>query len=86
VGGSFIISAVGNGRDEFRIDLLGLKQSSCVALVAKLSNTGAPKGLASMDINGTNQTLPVSPEDAGVACAVPAGLNNQLTMRYKIRI
>jgi prepilin-type N-terminal cleavage/methylation domain-containing protein len=89
-GGSLIVRAVGDGRDPsglgaFQIELLGLKESSCVALASSLSGAGAPKGLVTMTINGTSVTLPATPEAAGGACTTPSGATNTIIMAYRLR-
>jgi len=66
----------------FRIQLRGLKYSSCVALASKLSGSNPP-GLLEVHIN-TLLTSPVTPDAAAANCAaLPA--DNTLDFLYSLR-
>ncbi len=66
----------------FRVELRGVNEDSCLALASKLTGTGTPKGIISLDINGTDFTvLPVAPEDADGPCAG----SDTLTLLYTLR-
>ncbi len=83
-GGGLIVRSVGDGRDSFQVELLGLKGSSCVALASALSSAGAPKGLTGMTINGgAGLGLPVTPEAAAVECVAAT---NRINSVYSLRL
>ena len=68
----------------FRIQLRGLKYSSCVALASRLSGSN-PTGLRTVHINGT-PTSPVTPDVAAANCnTAPAGTANTLDFLYSLR-
>ncbi len=83
--GSLIVRSVGDGRNSFQVELLGLKESSCVALASSLSGAGAPKGLTAMTINGAAQGLPTTPEAAAGVCTTPSGATNTIIITYSLR-
>ena len=76
--------AVNVSNRAFRIQLRGLKYSSCVALASRLSGSN-PMGLIAVHINGT-LTNPITPDSAAANCnPAPAGTANTLDFLYALR-
>ncbi len=80
-------TGVAASADKFRIQLRGLKFSSCVALAARVSGDG-PSGLRAVRINGTlDEDLPVTAEEASDRCEKnPSGENNKIDFIYRLRV
>lgn len=87
--GGIIVSSVGDGRNAFQIQLLGLQESSCIAVAGSLSGASAPAGLISMTINGTGMALPVTPDAAagvGGCVTAPVSPQNAIVLTYSLRL
>lgn len=87
-GGFLIGIPAGSGLDPtqaFAVEIRGLTRSSCIALAPKLTG-GGPDGLLSASINGTNYTIPISPDVSSTACINPAVPNrNMIDLVYRLR-
>lgn len=86
--GGIVVDGATNPSRFIRIQLRGLKYSSCVALADKLTGADMPLGLLSVQINANAAltTLPVSPDIATTQCIKrPAGNGNIMGFIYRLR-
>lgn len=91
-GGGLTVDTVGlNSTLHFRVSILGLRRSSCIALATKLSGAGI-EGLKAAYINDMAVVAaaiapPVAPEKAAVDCkAVPGAGENVVAFVYNLRV